>query len=67
MDPNGRIYRDLEEKIPAEDKARLEGYLIARAEVDTEARLKAQAEKLERELAAARKITRDPNAPRKNR
>lgn len=34
MDPNGRIYEDLDEAIPAEDKARLDGYLKGRAESD---------------------------------
>lgn len=53
MDPNGHIYRELEEKIPAEDKARLDGYLIARAEVDERKRQIlaeriAKAEELER-------------------
>jgi hypothetical protein len=65
MDPNGRIYFDEPEKIPAEDKARLKGYLRARAEMDTATRLLEQKEKLERELAAARAITRDPKQPRK--
>lgn len=34
MDPRGNIYKDDEDKIPAEDTARLEGYLHARAEAD---------------------------------
>lgn len=52
MDPNGRIYRDLEEKIPAEDKARLDGYLRGRAEsLQLEARL-AERHESEKELYA---------------
>jgi hypothetical protein len=34
MDPYGRIYMDDDEKIPPEDKARLDGYLRGRAEAD---------------------------------
>lgn len=34
MDPNGHIYRAPEDEIPAEDKARLEGYLMGRADED---------------------------------
>jgi hypothetical protein len=34
MNPDGQIYRAPEHEIPAEDKARLEGYLLARAEAD---------------------------------
>lgn len=34
MDPNGNIYRAPEDEIPAEDKARLEGFLRGRAEAD---------------------------------
>lgn len=37
MDPDFNIYRDAVEKIPAEDKARLDGYLHGRAETDSEA------------------------------
>ena len=40
MDPNGDIYRDDEDKIPAEDKARLEGYLHARAEETERAKVR---------------------------
>lgn len=36
MDPNGRIYQGDENMIPAEDKARLEGYLRGRAEAHRE-------------------------------
>lgn len=32
MDPNGRIYRAPEDEIPAEDRARLDGYLRGREE-----------------------------------
>jgi hypothetical protein len=64
MDPNGHIYFDEPEKIPAADKARLDGYLRARAEMDTATRLQEQKEKLERELASARAITRGPKQPR---
>lgn len=64
MDPYGRIYRAPEESIPEEDKARLDGYLRGRAEAEDIAERKAaQAAKLERELAAARAITR----PRRER
>lgn len=34
MDPRGNIYSGLE--VPGEDKARLEGYLMARAEADAD-------------------------------
>lgn len=64
MDDHGRIYFDEPEKIPAEDKARLDGYLRARAETDKEARRQTQVEKLERELAKARAITKDPKVKR---
>jgi hypothetical protein len=58
MDPNGRIYHAPEDQIPAEDKARLDGYLRGRDEAETIAERKAaQAAKLERELARARAIT----------
>ena len=59
MDSSGRIYFDEEHKIPVEDKARLDGYLRGRAEVDTVTRLREQKEKLERELRAARAIFPD--------
>jgi hypothetical protein len=35
VDPNFRIYRDKEEFIPTEDRARLEGYLKGREEQTT--------------------------------
>lgn len=34
MDPRGHIYMDDEDKIPAEDKARLDGFLRGRSEAD---------------------------------
>lgn len=37
MDPNGNIYEDDPRLIPAEDKARLDGYLKACAEADQDA------------------------------
>lgn len=49
MDPNGHIYRAPEDEIPAEDKARLEGYLRARAERDEVERIKQRLEELEAE------------------
>lgn len=46
MNPDGRIYRDLPENISDEDKARLDGYLIARAEADALKRLEGLEESL---------------------
>lgn len=53
MDPNGNIYEAPEDEIPAEDKARLDGYLKARAEADARAQLEALAAKLNRLEAEA--------------
>jgi hypothetical protein len=36
MDPNGNIYLLPEDEIPAEDKARMDGYLRGKAENDLE-------------------------------
>lgn len=65
MDPHGRIYRD--DNAPAEDKARLEGYLNAKAEQGekeiAQERLRDAEAELERE---ERRRQRDPNEhPRK--
>lgn len=40
MDKYGHIYREIEENIPEEDKARLDGYLKAKAEDGELARAK---------------------------
>lgn len=45
MDPIGHIYES--DDVPVEDKARLEGYLRARAEVDDVKRLEAKVRALE--------------------
>jgi hypothetical protein len=45
MDPNFNIYRAPEDEIPEEDKARLDGYLAAKAEEGELARAKAAFEK----------------------
>jgi hypothetical protein len=50
MDPQGRIYSDRPDKIPEEDKARLDGFLRGRAEAAEEERIKEKVEQLERQL-----------------
>jgi hypothetical protein len=50
MDPNGHIYEDLDDRIPAEDKARLQGYLKGRAEADAPHREQAEKELLAEEV-----------------
>lgn len=50
MDPNGHIYEDLDHLIPAEDKARLHGYLKGRAEADAPHREQAEKELLAEEV-----------------
>jgi hypothetical protein len=55
MDPNFRIYMDDEEKIPAEDKARLDGYLKGREEAEDKERMdeiKVEYERLRAEMEA---------------
>lgn len=54
MDPNMHIYSDLEENIPAEDKARLDGYLHAKVEQDLYAQLEAKKTELEALVAEMR-------------
>lgn len=49
MDPHGHIYIDEDENIPAEDKARLDGYLRGRADGDADKRIQA----LREEMAAS--------------
>jgi hypothetical protein len=46
MDAQGNIYRAPQEEIPAEDKARLDGYLQAKAEAGEQARVLAELERL---------------------
>ncbi len=58
MNPEGNIYRAPEDEIPAEDKARLEGYLIARAEMDEQMGRAARIERLKADLALERKRER---------
>lgn len=53
MDDRGNIYERDPDKIPAEDKARLEGFLKGRAEADA---AKARAEYLEDREALIAKI-----------
>lgn len=47
MDQNGHIYRAPEDEIPAEDKARLDGFLRGRAEVDKALISEARAKEME--------------------
>lgn len=47
MDPCGRIYEDDPDSISAEDKARLDGYLHARAEADQRALVEERLARLE--------------------
>ena len=46
MDAEGHIYMDRPEDIPAEDSARLDGYLRARAEADSKAIFEEMRDKL---------------------
>lgn len=51
MDPNGHIYMDYEDKIPAEDKARLDGFLRGRAESDMKLDMLELKKKMEEHIA----------------
>lgn len=48
MDANYRIYSDDADKIPAEDKARLEGFLKGREETDLKAQMAELQQKIHR-------------------
>jgi hypothetical protein len=62
MNPEGHIYMDDEDKIPSEDKARLDGYLRGRAEEGgSAADLKA---KVERQSAVVAQMSQS-DAPRR--
>lgn len=55
MDTDGRIYEEMEEKIPPEDKARLDGFLRGRAEADQRDRLREKLAEVEQLLAEFKK------------
>jgi cell division protein FtsB len=56
MDKNANVYRAPEDEIPVEDKARLDGYLAAKAEDGELERMKAEVEALQAKI-------RDENPP----